>query len=60
MDIVKITFETTHEGADFVADACFSAGASGVEINDRADVDELYTSGIVWDYIEPSVLEKRA
>ncbi|MDR0855490.1 MAG: 50S ribosomal protein L11 methyltransferase [Christensenellaceae bacterium] len=57
MTVVKITFETTHEGADFLADACFSVGASGVEISDIEDVKELYGSGIVWDYIEPSVLE---
>ncbi|MDR3185762.1 MAG: 50S ribosomal protein L11 methyltransferase [Christensenellaceae bacterium] len=57
MDFNEIIIETTTEGADFVADAFFSIGASGVKIIDYADVQDLLKNHDTWDYIDSSLLD---
>ncbi len=55
----EIIIETTSEGEDFVSDAFFSVGVSGVKIIDPNDIKELYTNGINWDYIDDNLLENK-
>lgn len=52
----EIIVDTTTEGADFIADAFFSIGVSGVKIIDPGDVNELIKSGRNWDYIDDKLL----
>lgn len=55
----EIIVETTGEGADFVADAFFSLGATGVKIIDPSDLDDLIKNGKNWDYIDDSLMKNR-
>lgn len=51
-----MTLISTHEGADLFADALFSVGCGGVSIYDRQDILALYSSDIVWDYIDENLV----
>lgn len=56
MKYYEVTIKTTHECADIVADVLFSVGCSGVSIKDKNDILELYSSDIIWDYIDEDLL----
>lgn len=56
--MIKIICVTTHEGAETVADALYDFSKSGVSIEDREDVAELWNSTLVWDYLEDEVLNR--
>lgn len=51
----EITVTTTAEYADFVADAFWSLGASGVSISDPGDLNEVLNSSTNWDYVDDSL-----
>ncbi|MFI3229259.1 MAG: 50S ribosomal protein L11 methyltransferase [Bacillota bacterium] len=53
----EIIIETTTEGEDFVSNAFFSVGVSGVKIINPSDINEIYSNGITWDYIDDKLLE---
>lgn len=52
----EISVTTTHEAADLVADLFFDLGGEGVSIRDKHDVEELYRSSVIWDYIDQKAL----
>lgn len=56
--MIKITCTTTHEGAEIISDALYEFSRSGVVIEDKEDVAELWNSELVWDYLEDSVLSR--
>ena len=56
--MIKITVVTTHEGADIVSDLLYDYSRSGVVVEDKEDVAELWHSELVWDYLEESVLNR--
>ena len=56
--MIKITVTTTHEGAEIVSDMLYDFSRSGVVVEDRADVAELWHSTLVWDYVEEGVLNR--
>ena len=56
--MIKITCTTTHEGAEIVSDLLYEYSRSGVVVEDREDVAELWNSELVWDYLEDSVLSR--
>ncbi|MDR2265962.1 MAG: 50S ribosomal protein L11 methyltransferase [Christensenellaceae bacterium] len=55
-EYVEIIFETNTRSADFIADALFSVGLSGVKIVDPADASILENKALVWDYISDFAL----
>ena len=59
MKYYEVTIKTSHECADIVADALFSVGCSGVSIKDKNDIVELYSSDIIWDYIDEDLLKSK-
>lgn len=58
MKYKQITVNTTTEGSDLVAMVLYDCGSDGVSIYDSKDILELIKSDIIWDYIEPTVLEQ--
>jgi len=58
MKYKEITVNTTTEGSDLVSMVLYECGSDGVSIYDSKDILELIKSDIIWDYIEPSVLEQ--
>lgn len=56
--MIKITVKTTHEGAEIVSDLLYDYSRSGVVVEDREDVAELWHSTLVWDYVEDAVLNR--
>ena len=56
--MIKITVTTTHEGAELISDILYQYSRSGVVIEDKEDVAELWNSELVWDYLEDSVLSR--
>ena len=58
MKYKQITVSTTTAGSDLVAMVLYDSGSDGVSIYDSKDILELIKSDIIWDYIEPAVLEQ--
>lgn len=58
MKYKQLTVNTTTEGSDLVAMILYECGSDGVSIFDSKDILELIKGDIIWDYIEPSVLEQ--
>lgn len=58
MKYKQITVSTTTDGSDLVAMVLYDSGSDGVSIYDSKDILELIKSDIIWDYIEPAVLEQ--
>ena len=56
--MIKITVTTTHEGAELISDVVYQYSRSGVVVEDKEDVAELWNSELVWDYLEDSVLSR--
>ena len=56
--MIKITVKTTHEGAEIVSDMLYEFSRSGVVVEDREDVAELWNSTLVWDYLEEDILNR--
>lgn len=56
--MIKITITTTHEGAELISDILYEYSRSGVVVEDKEDVAELWNSELVWDYLEDSVLNR--
>ena len=56
--MIKITCTTTHEGAEIVSDVLYEFSRSGVVVEDKEDVAELWNSELVWDYLEDAVLSR--
>lgn len=51
----EITVTTTAEHSEFVSDAFWSLGASGVSISDPGDLEEVLNGAANWDYVDPSI-----
>lgn len=58
MKYKEITINTTTEGSELVAMILYDCGSDGVSIYDSKDILELIKSDVIWDYIEPAVLEQ--
>lgn len=58
MDLIRVHISTTTECSELVADLLFNLGSSGVSIEDKNDVIQLYKSNVIWDYIDEKLLEK--
>ena len=56
--MIKITVTTTHQGAELISDILYQYSRSGVVVEDKEDVAELWNSELVWDYLEDSVLSR--
>ena len=56
--MIKITVITTHEGSELVSDVLYEYSRSGIVVEDKEDVAELWNSELVWDYLEESVLSR--
>ena len=56
--MIKITCTTTHQGAELISDILYEYSRSGVVIEDKEDVAELWNSELVWDYMEDSLLSR--
>ena len=56
--MIKLTCTTTHEGAEIISDILYDYSRSGVVIEDKEDLAELWNSELVWDYVEDSVLSR--
>ena len=56
--MIKITVTTTHEGAELISDILYQYSRSGVVIEDKEDVAELWNSELVWDYLEDNLLSR--
>lgn len=59
MEYKEITVVTTHDGADLVSFVLMEEGSQGVEIKDRRDVEDLYKSNVIWDYIDEKLMGNR-
>lgn len=58
MKYFQVNVITTHEAADIVSLLFIEKGSEGTVIKDGEDLKELYRSGIIWDYIDNSVLQE--
>ena len=56
MEYLQITVCTSTEASDIVAVTLMEHGSEGVSIKDPSDFAELYKGGIIWDYIDESLL----
>lgn len=56
MDYKEITVTTTHDCADLVSLILIEEGSEGVSVKDINDVAELYSSDIIWDYIDKALV----
>lgn len=50
-----VSVVTTHEASDLVSDILMTAGAEGIVINDKCDVEEVLNNKLFWDYVDDSV-----
>lgn len=57
MKYTEFQIETTHEEAELVSSALFSAGAEGVKILDNADVQDVLSDETTWDYVDDQLLD---
>ena len=58
--MIKLICTTTHEGAEIISDLIYDYSRSGVVVEDKEDVAELWNSELVWDYVEEDVLSRPA
>ncbi len=56
MEYLQVTVVTTTEASDLVSCLLIDEGSEGVTIKDPSDITELLKSGIIWDYIDDSLL----
>ena len=52
----EITVTTTAEHSEFVSDAFWSLGASGVSISDPGDLSEVLNGAANWDYVDAGLI----
>ena len=50
-----LSVTTTHEASELISDVLISAGADGIVINDKCDVEEVLNNKLFWDYVDDSV-----
>ena len=50
-----VSFKTEREHQELAADAMWAAGASGVEIDDVRDIEEVLRDPMNWDYVDDRV-----
>lgn len=50
-----VTVVTTHEASDLIADVLMNVGAEGIVINDKADIEEVLSDKLFWDYVDENV-----
>ena len=53
-----VTLKTDRDSQELAADAMWAAGASGVEINDIHDVEEVLHDPMNWDYVDDRVFKE--
>lgn len=56
MEYLQFTVCTSTAASDIVAVTLIEHGSEGVSIKDPSDFAELYKGGIIWDYIDESLL----
>lgn len=54
-DFIEITVETTHLGAELIADALSEFADGGISVSDVQDVIDLENAGKSWDYADDSI-----
>ena len=54
-DYIEITVETTHLGAELIADALSEFADGGISVSDVQDVIDLENAGKSWDYADDSI-----
>lgn len=57
-DYIEISVETTHFGAELVADLLSEFSDGGISVSDVQDVIDLENSGKSWDYADESIYSK--
>ena len=57
MEWIELIVHTTTEGADRVSSVLMEAGASGTQIEDRADIPDPSRPHGIWEIIDPKLLE---
>ena len=57
MEWIELIVHTTTEGADRVSSVLMDAGASGTQIEDRADIPDPSQPHGIWEIIDPKLLE---
>ena len=57
MNWVEVQIKTTVELEDDVSDILYDVGATGLAIEDPRDILELVQTEIVWDFIDPSLID---
>ena len=57
MQWIELIVHTTTEGADRVSSVLMDAGASGTQIEDRADIPDPSKPHGIWEIIDPKLLE---
>lgn len=57
MKWLEIQVKTTPENEDIVTDILYSAGATGLAIEDPHDIEEFSKSETDWDFIDPSIID---
>ncbi len=56
MNYLQVTVITTTEASDLVSCLLLDEGSEGVTIKDSSDIADMLKSGIIWDYIDESLL----
>ncbi len=56
MNYLQVTVITTTEASDLVSCLLMDEGSEGVTIKDSSDIADMLKSGIIWDYIDESLL----
>lgn len=58
MEYKQITISTVSEGAELVSMVLYDCGSDGVSIIDDADVRELITKKLNWDYVDENLVKQ--
>lgn len=56
MQYLQVSVCTNTLASDMVSAILIGAGSEGVSIKDPSDFNELYKGGIIWDYVDESLL----
>lgn len=57
MKWLEIQVKTTPENEDIITDILYSAGATGLAIEDPHDIEEFSRTETDWDFIDPSLID---
>jgi ribosomal protein L11 methyltransferase len=57
MKWLEIQVKTTEENEDIVTDILYSAGATGLAIEDPHDIEKFSKTEDNWDFIDPNIID---